>query len=323
MTSKNFALIGAAGYVAPRHMEAIKATGNRLVAAIDPSDSVGILDRYSYETSFFTEFERFDRFVEKSRFVGRVDTRFLDGGVDTRSNYQKELDYARRHQYPNNQIDYVAICSPNYLHDAHIRWALRSGCDVICEKPLVINPKNLYGLQRLEEETDHKIWCILQMRHHPEALACKDWVESHAYGDHFTAELIYHTPRGKWYDYSWKGSQERSGGVLFNIGVHLFDMLTWALGPMEGHMRSLKRGPHTWDGVVHFKNAKIEVSLSTDPEFGSPDRALDVGGGLSFDFTKGFEDLHTKSYEEILAGRGFGIDDARPAIELVHTLREY
>ena len=296
---KNFALIGAAGYIAPRHMRAIVDTGNRLVAALDKNDSVGILDSYSYDISFFTEFERFDRHAEKLRRQG-----------------------------DDKRFHYVSICSPNYLHDAHIRFALRIGADAICEKPLVLNPWNLEALAELEAESGRRIYNILQLRVHPALLQLKKATEEDGSGKRHQVDLSYITSRGNWYFHSWKGDAHKSGGVVTNIGIHFFDMLMWIFGGVEScqvHLSDERR----MAGFLALKNADVRWFLSVDHE------DLPVAARTSnkttfrsvrvddqeIEFSAGFVDLHTVVYHEILAGRGFGIEDARPSIDLVHSLR--
>ena len=296
---KNFALTGAAGYVAPRHLQAIKDTGNRLVAAADPHDAVGILDRYSFDVRFFTEIERFDRHLEKLRRGPEAD-----------------------------RVHFVSICSPNYLHDAHIRLALRVGAHAICEKPLVINPWNLDALQDIERETGGRVYTVLQLRLHPQLMALREQLASGSRRREHEVTLSYVTARGRWYDTSWKGSEERSGGIVTNIGIHLFDLLLWLFGPpaaCEVHSRDLRRT----SGALQLERARVRWTLSTDaadlpftaqPGAKTTFRSLTVDGE-SVEFSDGFTDLHTRVYEEVLAGRGFGIDDARPAIELTHHIR--
>jgi len=300
---KNFALIGAAGYIAPRHMQAIRDTGNNLVAAMDPSDSVGILDRYFDDVDFFTEFERFDRHVEKLR----------------RDNAGKE-------------VHYVSICSPNYLHDAHMRFALRVGADAICEKPLVLNPWNLDALEEIEQETGKRIYNILQLRVHPaiKDLRKKIKGERDRSGVQKKAEidLTYVTGRGKWYFYSWKGAPEKSGGVATNIGIHFFDMLMWIFGKpqhSEVHLNDSKK----MAGFIELEHARVRWFLSVDKN-DLPQQAVQEGkptyrsitvNGEEIEFSGGFTDLHTVVYQDILQGRGYGIAAARPSIELVHQIR--
>ena len=298
-TPSNFALTGAAGYVAPRHLQAIKATGHRLVAAVDPHDAVGVLDRYWFDVRFFTEFERFDRHLEKLRRGPAAE-----------------------------RVDYVSICSPNYLHDAHIRLALRIGAHAICEKPLVINPWNLDALQELERESGRRVNTVLQLRLHPQLIALRNRLRAGPGGGHQIC-LTYITARGGWYDVSWKGSDERSGGIITNIGIHLFDLLLWLFGPVadcEVHLRE----PRRIAGFLALQHADVRWFLSTDPRdlpsAGDPDakstyRSITVDGA-DVEFSEGFADLHTRVYEEALAGRGFGIDDSRPAIELSYRIRQ-
>lgn len=296
---KNFALIGVGGYVAPRHMKAIYDTGNLLVAALDPSDSVGILDKFSYDISFFTEFERFDRHAEKLKRQG-----------------------------PEKKIDYVSICSPNYLHDAHIRFALRIGADAICEKPLVLNPWNVDALSEIERETGRRIYNILQLRVHPSILALRQKVLKSKSARKYEIDLTYVTSRGRWYFNSWKGNDEKSGGVATNIGVHFFDMLLWIFGSVRGyevHIRDEKR----MSGCLELEHANVRWFLSVDRE-DLPAAAVSSGkmtyrllsvDGEPFEFSDGFTDLHTMVYRDILDGGGYGLDDARPAIDLVYGLR--
>lgn len=295
---KNFALTGLAGYISPRHLQAIKDTGNRLVAAVDPHDSVGIIDSYFPEAAFFTEVERFDRHLEKIK--------------------RESKDKA---------IDYLSICSPNNLHDAHIRLAMRVGADAICEKPLVLNPWNLDALQSLEEEYGQRVWTILQLRVHPSLIELKEKLEAQKSNKRHKIRLTYITSRGLWYHYSWKGNEEQSGGIGTNIGIHFFDMLMWLFGPaqsMELHIREKNR----MGGFLELPNADVEWYLSLEPG-DIPDnennqqrtfRSIAVDGD-ELEFSGGFTDLHTRVYEETIAGNGFGIEDARPSIELVHKLR--
>lgn len=280
----NFVLIGAAGYIAPRHMEAIKNIGGNLVAAIDPHDSVGILDSYFPKCNFFTEFERFDRFCEKLRRNGE-------------------------------SIDYVSISSPNYLHDAHCRFALRINANAICEKPLVLKNKNLDALEDIESERNKRIYTILQMRLHHNAIKLKKLI-SKTKGIS-SAEIKYIAPRGLWYNYSWKGNMEKSGGLATNIGIHLFDMLIWIFGSVlkinitENRRDSVR-------GTFHFARASVKFHLSIDG--GAPSRVFSLNGE-EYDFSKDFTELHTKSYENIVNGTGFGIEDVRPAIKLCEEIR--
>jgi UDP-N-acetyl-2-amino-2-deoxyglucuronate dehydrogenase len=294
----NFALTGAAGYVAPRHLKAIKETGNHLVAAADPHDSVGILDQFFPDSAFFTEIERFDRHLEKLR----------RGPAE-------------------NQVHYVSVCSPNYLHDAHIRLALRVGAHVICEKPLVITPWNLDVLADLEREYDRRIFNVLQLRVHPKLIALRNRLKQETDVRHHV-KLHYVTSRGIWYRYSWKGEESRSGGIATNIGIHFFDMLIWFFGGVQSsNVRIHERD--RMGGELELKNADVEWFLSIDrddlPEavkgLQPTYRSITVDGE-EIEFSGGFRDLHTIVYEDALAGGGFGIEDARPSIELVHSLRK-
>ena len=297
--AKRFALTGAAGYIAPRHMVAILDTGNILVAACDPNDSVGILDRYSFDISFFKEFERFDRHLEKLKRKG-------------------------------NPVDYVSICSPNYLHDAHIRFALRLGADAICEKPLVINPWNIDALEEMSEEFGKKIYNILQLRLHPSIKRLKKKIEEENSKKKYEIELTYITSRGKWYLNSWKGNISQSGGLATNIGVHFFDMLLWIFGKSEGCEVHLSE-EQTVAGFLELKKAHVKWFLSTDRN-SLPERCKEkqlntfrsiTVDGEEIEFSGGFTDLHTKVYEDILNGHGFLPEDVRPSIELVHGIRFY
>jgi len=296
---KNFALIGAAGYIAPRHMKAIKDTGNRLVCAVDPSDSVGILDSYFEDVDFFTEFERFDRHVEKLR---RKDE--------------------------GNEVHYVSICSPNYLHDAHIRFALRVGADAICEKPLVLNPWNLDGLAELEKETGKKIYNVLQLRIHDSITRLRDKVLREKSDHKKLIDLTYITSRGKWYFYSWKGNLEKSGGVATNIGIHFFDMLTWIFGRVQ-QIQVFYSDRKKVGGFLELEKANVRWFLSLDKN-DLPQKAVAQGKRTyrsilieneELEFSGGFTDLHTKVYESILQGKGYGLEDARPSIELAYRIR--
>lgn len=302
--SKNFAIIGVGGYIAPRHLKAIKETGNRLVAALDVNDSVGILDRFFPDVPFFTEFERFDRHVEKLR-----------------------------RQRGESKIDYVTICSPNYLHDAHIRFALRVGADAICEKPLVLNPWNLDALQEMEKESGRTVNTILQLRVHPSLIALRESLQKESQSTKHQSPkhevtLTYITSRGPWYLNSWKGNLEKSGGVATNIGIHFFDLLIWLFGPVqqnEVHFADpLKTG-----GCIELEAARVKWFLSIDrndlPEFANECglatfRSITVDG-KEVEFSEGFTDLHTVVYQHTLEGRGFGLEDARPAITLAHDIR--
>jgi UDP-N-acetyl-2-amino-2-deoxyglucuronate dehydrogenase len=300
---KNFGLIGAAGYIAPRHMQAVKETGNQLVAAFDPKDSVGILDRYFPEAKFFIEFERFDRHLEKLR-----------RGKD------------------EDRVHYTAICSPNYLHDAHCRFALRLRSHAICEKPLVVNPWNLDALRELEQETDCRVYTVLQLRLLPALQALEKKLEvQRATGPRKRAEvnLSYITRRGPWYQTSWKGQEQKSGGIVVNIGVHLFDLLSWLFGAVhEAHV--YLSTPTRTGGRLELEGATVNWFLSVDKadlpvgylEAGKPAYRSLTLDGQEIEFSDGFTDLHTLVYRDILSGGGFGIDDAKPAIDLVHRIRQ-
>jgi UDP-N-acetyl-2-amino-2-deoxyglucuronate dehydrogenase len=294
----NFALVGAAGYVAPRHLKAIKETGNKLISALDPCDSVGIIDSYFPEADFFIEPERFDRNIDKLRRSG-------------------------------NKIDYISICSPNYLHDSHIRLSLRNQANAICEKPLVLNPWNLDALQIIERETGKKIYNILQSRLHENILSLHKQIRNNRNDEIYDVELTYVTSRGKWYDRSWKGIIEKSGGVVTNIGIHFFDMLSFLFGEVKENIVHLSQ-PHKAAGFLILKHARVKWFMSIDyndiPDFVKEKgqrmhRSITIDKGKSIEFSTGFADLHTKSYQHILDGNGFGIEDARTAIETVYTIR--
>jgi len=294
---KRFALIGAAGYVAPRHMKAIKETGNILTAALDPNDSVGIIDSYFPEADFFTEFERFDRHIDKKRRKGE-------------------------------KIDYISICSPNYLHDAHIRFALRNNACAICEKPLVLNPWNIDGLEEIEAETSARAYNILQLRLHPSLIALKQQVEEEKKGTKYEIDLTYITSRGHWYFTSWKGYHEKSGGIATNIGIHFYDMLIWIFGSVQQNEVHLLEADKS-AGYLELENARVRWFLSVDENSLPEDiraagqrtyRSITVDG-KEIEFSGGFTDLHTLSYEGIIAGRGFGLAEARPSIETVYAIR--
>lgn len=298
--SKNFAIIGCAGYVAPRHLKAIRDTGNRLVAAVDPHDSVGVLDQYFDNVSFFTEFERFDRHIEKLSRKG-----------------------------DENRIHYVSICSPNYLHDAHVRFALRIGADAICEKPVVIKPWNIDALTEIEKESGHKVFTVLQLRHHKSIIELREKIKAQKSDNKSDINLTYITPRGPWYHYSWKGKLEQSGGLATNIGIHFFDLLIWLFGPVvnnEVHVSTTTR----IGGYVELEKARVKWFLSIDKN-DLPKQAVAEGkttyrsltmDGDEIEFSGGFTDLHTVVYDEVLKGGGFGLADARPSVELVHKVRE-
>lgn len=297
---KNFALIGCAGYIAPRHMQAIKSTGHNLVAAFDPNDSVGIIDSHFPDADFFTEFERFDRHIDKLH----------------------RAKHAR-------QIDFITICSPNYLHDSHMRFALRSGADVICEKPLVLNPWNIDGLKEIEKDTGHKINTILQLRLHPAINALREKVRNSPADTKFDVDLTYITSRGNWYLQSWKGDEKKSGGIATNIGVHFYDMLHYVFGSVQHNVVHMS-SPTKAAGYLEYERARVRWFLSIDVN-DVPASELEKGkrtfrtitaNGENVEFSDGFTDLHTRSYEEILAGRGFGLEENRVAIETVSHIRK-
>jgi UDP-N-acetyl-2-amino-2-deoxyglucuronate dehydrogenase len=294
---KNFALIGAAGYIAPRHMKAIKETGNNLVAALDKFDSVGIIDSHFPNADFFTEFERFDRHIDKIKRTG-------------------------------TKIDYVSICSPNYLHDSHIRFALRQQADAICEKPLVLNPWNVDALEEIEKETGRKIYTILQLRLHPAIQNLKKEIERGPAGTVYDVDLTYITARGKWYHHSWKGDESKSGGIATNIGIHFFDMLLWIFGGVKGTTLEEITSDHA-SGSLKLERANVKWFLSINADH-LPQQTAQKGKtthrslkiqGKEVEFSEGFTDLHTESYKEILAGRGFGLQEARASIDVAHRLR--
>ncbi|MCS2714817.1 Gfo/Idh/MocA family oxidoreductase [Bacteroides thetaiotaomicron] len=294
---KNFALIGAAGYIAPRHLRAIKDTNNRLVAAYDNFDSVGIMDSFFPESSFFVEQELFDRHCTKLKGTEK-------------------------------EIDYVSICTPNYLHDAHMRYGLRLGADVICEKPLVLNPWNVDALQEVEKETGHNIYTILQLRLHQSIIDLKKKIENGPKDKIYDVDLTYITSRGNWYYTSWKGDVHKSGGIATNIGVHFYDMLSWVFGSVKKNVVHV----YTHDraaGYLELEKARVRYFLSINAE-NLPENAVKGEkltyrtiniDGEEFEFSKGFTELHTESYKNILAGNGFGIEDARNAINIVYDIR--
>jgi len=295
---KNFALIGAAGYIAPRHLKAIKDTNNDLIAALDRFDSVGIMDSYFPDADFFVEPERFDRHIEKLKY---------DKGIN---------------------LDYVSICTPNYLHDSHIRMALRRGADAICEKPLVLNPWNLDALQKMEVESGQKVYNILQLRVHQSIIDLKKKIEEAPKDKIFDVDLTYLTSRGNWYYTSWKGDQTKSGGIATNIGVHFYDMLSWIFGEVKQNTVHI----HTHDraaGYLEFERARVRWFLSINYDV-LPEEVKAKGQrtfrsikieGEELEFSGGFTDLHTKVYKDIIAGNGYGLADARQAIEIVHSIR--
>jgi len=294
---KKFGLIGAAGFIAPRHMKAIKDTGNEIVAALDKFDSVGILDSYFPNADFFTEFERFDRHIQKQKLCGKP-------------------------------LDYVSVCSPNYLHDSHIRFGLRNNADVICEKPLVLNPWNIDSLLEVEKETGKNIFNIFQLRLHPSIIALKTKIENGPKDKTYEVDLAYITSRGNWYFTSWKGDEQKSGGIATNIGVHFYDMLSWIFGDLKSNIVHL----HEHDraaGYLEFSNARVRWFLSINYDT-IPDEVKNLGkrtyrlmtvDGNSFEFSDGFTELHTNSYSKILNGEGFHLEEARTAIEIVHSIR--
>jgi UDP-N-acetyl-2-amino-2-deoxyglucuronate dehydrogenase len=294
----NFGLIGAAGYIAPRHMQAIRDTGHTLVAAVDPHDCVGRLDSFFPDAQFFTEIERFERHLEE-----------------------------RRRGAAGEQVDFVSICTPNYLHDSHVRLALRAQAHAICEKPLVISPRDLDVLQDLEHEHGKRVFSVLQLRLIPALVELKQQLAAQTPREKAEISLTYVTRRGQWYDASWKGSIEKSGGVALNIGIHFFDLLLWLFGDVE-ESRVHVAQPRKMAGSLELERAYVRWFLSTDAE-DLPDHVRAKGNfafrsmtydGQELEFSDGFQDLHTRVYEEILAGRGAGIRDARPAIELVHEI---
>ncbi|MGJ8761404.1 MAG: Gfo/Idh/MocA family oxidoreductase [Polaribacter sp.] len=294
---KNFALIGAAGYIAPRHLKAIKETNNQLIAALDKFDSVGVMDSFFPKADFFVEFERFDRHIEKLKRGG-------------------------------THLDYVSICTPNYLHDSHIRMALRRGADAICEKPLVLNPWNVDALKDIEKESGQKINTILQLRLHPSIIALKNKVALENKGGKYDVDLTYITSRGKWYDISWKGDESKSGGIATNIGVHFYDMLSWIFGEVQENIVHLREKDKS-AGYLEFKNARVRWFLSINEE-DLPQEIKEKGqrtfrsitiDDQELEFSAGFTDLHTKSYEQILKGNGFGLKESEESIKIVHNIR--
>ena len=295
---KNFAMIGVAGYVAPRHLKAIKDTNNNLIAALDKFDSVGVMDSYFPNADFFVEFERFDRHIEKIK------------------------------RQKNIQLDYVSVCTPNYLHDSHIRMALRRGADAICEKPLVLNPWNVEALEAIEKESSNKVNTILQLRLHPAIIALKKKIENSSAKQKHDVDLTYITSRGNWYDISWKGDESKSGGIATNIGIHFFDMLSWVFGEVQEnivHMREKNKSA----GYLEFEKARVRWFLSID-ETTLPKEIKEKGqrtyrsitvDGEEVEFSGGFTELHTRSYEQVLKGKGFGLKDAKRSIEIAFDIR--
>ena len=295
---KNFALLGLAGYIAPRHLRAIKETGNNLLVAMDKADNVGVIDGYFPDADFFTEPERFERHIYKIQHAGKT------------------------------PIDYFSICTPNYLHDAHIRMALRNAAHAICEKPLVLNPWNIDALDMLEKETGKKINTVLQLRHHPSIMALKNRIDADKSEKIYDVDLTYITSRGKWYHYSWKGNDEKSGGLVTNIGIHFFDMLGFIFGKLKNNIVH-HRDDYRCAGRLEFERARVRWFLSVDADF-LPQKVRENGKttyrsilveGEELEFTDGFTDLHTLTYQHILAGKGFGLQDAKPSIEIVHHIR--
>jgi len=296
-TPKNFGMIGVAGYIAVRHLRAIKETGNNLLASLDKFDSVGLIDSFFPESDFFVEFERFDRHIDKLKRNG-------------------------------TKIDYVSICSPNYLHDSHIRFALRHHAEAICEKPIALNPWNIDALQEIENETGHKIYTILQLRLHPKIIELREKILNGPKGKIYDIDMSYITSRGNWYYISWKGDIQKSGGVATNIGIHFFDMLSWIFGDVKNnvvHLSELDKAA----GYLELENARVRWFLSIDYN-DIPDSVKKTGKrtfrsitveGEEIEFSEGFADLHTETYKEILAGRGFGLKDARQSVDIAYTIR--
>ena len=287
-----FGLIGASGYVAPRHMEAIKNVNGELVTILDPNDSVGVIDRFHPKATYFSEYERFDREVDRLKRMGKG-------------------------------LDYISIASPNYLHDAHIRFALKNGSHAICEKPLVLNPYSISSLEELQVETGKNIYPILQLRLHQSIIDLKEKVGKRKDN---VVELKYVTPRGKWYHYSWKGDEVKSGGIATNIGIHFFDMLLWIFGSVKNNYVS-QHTKYSSSGYLELERANVDWVLSIDERDLPHDdwkafRSIKVNGD-EIDFSGGFTDLHTRSYEEILNGNGFTLEDSKPTLDLVHKIRNY
>jgi UDP-N-acetyl-2-amino-2-deoxyglucuronate dehydrogenase len=294
---KNFGIIGVAGYIAVRHLHAIKETGNNLLASLDKFDSVGRIDSYFPESDFFVEFERFDRHFDKLKRNG-------------------------------TKIDYVSICSPNYLHDSHIRFALRHHAEAICEKPIVLNPWNIDALQEIENETGHKIYTVLQLRLHPKLIELRNRIKNGPKGKVYDIDMTYITSRGNWYSISWKGDIQKSGGVATNIGIHFFDLLSWIFGETRKNIVHVSE-PHKAAGYLELENARVRWYLSL--EYNDVPKVVKESGkrtyrsitvdGEEIEFSEGFADLHTMTYREILAGRGFGLRDARQSVETAYTIR--
>jgi len=296
-TPKNFGIIGVAGYIAVRHLNAIKETGNNLLASLDKFDSVGRIDSYFPESDFFVEFERFDRHIDKLKRTG-------------------------------TKIDYVSICSPNYLHDSHIRFALRHQAEAICEKPIVLNPWNIDALQEIENETGRKIYTVLQLRLHPKIIELREKIRKGPKGKIYDVDLSYVTCRGNWYYISWKGDLQKSGGVATNIGIHFFDMLSWIFGDAGKNIVHLSE-PNKAAGYLELENARVRWFLSID--YNDMPESLKKAGKRTFrsitvegeeiEFSEGFTDLHTVTYKEILEGRGFGLRDARQSVDTAYLIR--
>ena len=297
VTPKNFGIIGVAGYIAVRHLHAIKETGNNLLASLDKFDSVGRIDSYFPESDFFVEFERFDRHFDKLKRNG-------------------------------TKIDYVSICSPNYLHDSHIRFALRHQAEAICEKPIVLNPWNVDALQEIENETGHKIYTVLQLRLHPKIQELRDKIKNGPKGKIYDIDMTYITSRGNWYSISWKGDVQKSGGIATNIGIHFFDMLGWIFGGTRKNVVHLTEANKA-AGYLELENARVRWFLSIDyndipssvKETGKRTHRSITVDGEEIEFSEGFTELHTMTYKEILAGRGFGLKDARQSVETAYTIR--
>jgi UDP-N-acetyl-2-amino-2-deoxyglucuronate dehydrogenase len=294
---KNFGIIGVAGYIAVRHLHAIKETGNNLLASLDKFDSVGRIDSYFPDSDFFVEFERFDRHFDKLKRTG-------------------------------TKIDYVSICSPNYLHDSHIRFALRHQAEAICEKPIVLNPWNIDALQEIENETGRKIYTVLQLRLHPKILELREKIRNGPKGKIYDIDMTYVTSRGNWYSISWKGDIQKSGGVATNIGIHFFDMLSWIFGDTRKNIVHISE-PHKAAGYLELENARVRWFLSLDykdiplsfREYGKRTYRSITVNGEEIEFSEGFADLHTETYKEILAGRGFGLEEARQSVETAYNIR--
>jgi UDP-N-acetyl-2-amino-2-deoxyglucuronate dehydrogenase len=296
-TPKNFGIIGVAGFIAVRHLHAIKETGNNLLASLDKFDSVGRIDGFFPKSDFFVEFERFDRHFDKLKRNG-------------------------------TKIDYVSICSPNYLHDSHIRFALRHQAEAICEKPIVLNPWNIEALQEIEDETGRKIYTVLQLRLHPKIIELREKIRNGPKGKVYDVDMSYITSRGNWYSISWKGDIQKSGGVATNIGIHFFDMLCWIFGDAKKNVVHLSE-PHKAAGYLELENARVRWFLSLDFE-DIPGNIKETGkrtfrsirvDGEEVEFSDGFADLHTHTYVEILAGRGFGLNDACQSVEIAFNIR--